>query len=425
MKKLLMIAFVLLFMVQLAWAEFLRDPIVTSTDGIWTDLRAYSSLSSLIDSIGINNQTIYIKDDVSITSDLTIPENVELKFFPGGKLSIDNSSATVTFNGTISAGSFRIFEGNGTLGGIPNNEFVFSTWYNGTSLTVDWTTTSYGTSSGRIDSLNATLLGDYYNSTSVYNKTEINSYFTNGTLQLEQLGNVNSSMSPGDGDVLYWNATLGVWDKFSGASATTLASLSDVNGSMTPSGGEALFYNGTNNLWDAQILSLGTLSDVADMTPTDKQVLVYNGTTGKWNASSSVNNASYATTATMLDGGFKASTTPAVNTCPGTNSTSTKIHSSWLFPVRNCTTDLNSTLFNASVGDVIILGQNNTCNLPASPTFGDMVFFKPGGDWTLDGNNATIQGNGNKVGNSTETILELDLLRGFTCTWNGDFWGLD
>ncbi|WP_160114785.1 hypothetical protein [Aquimarina sp. AU474] len=74
------------------------------------------------------NGTITIKGDVTIKEDFTIPEGINLNFFKGNKLIIENT-AKLTINGNITAGLYPIFDGLGTISGTPQIEYLYPQWF--------------------------------------------------------------------------------------------------------------------------------------------------------------------------------------------------------------------------------------------------------------------------------------------------------
>lgn len=97
---------------SIAYAEFAPDIILTSPNGIWTDSRAYSSLTNAISAIGSNERTLVITSEQSFV-DLTIPSNITLRFERDGSL---NNSGTLTLNTKkIIASDRLIFKGSGSI----------------------------------------------------------------------------------------------------------------------------------------------------------------------------------------------------------------------------------------------------------------------------------------------------------------------
>ena len=75
-------------------------------------LNYYPSLSNVITDIGSDNKEVYLTSNETISSDLTIPLNVRLKFAKGIKIALTD---TLTVLGELDAGFWQIFDlsGNG------------------------------------------------------------------------------------------------------------------------------------------------------------------------------------------------------------------------------------------------------------------------------------------------------------------------
>ena len=85
------------------------------------------------------DRTVYLAPaNYTITSDLTIPSNINLKFEMGAFLTV-SSGITVTINGSIEAPLYNIFRGSGTTTFDDRNNVVPSVWSSGThdNLTLD------------------------------------------------------------------------------------------------------------------------------------------------------------------------------------------------------------------------------------------------------------------------------------------------
>ena len=85
------------------------------------------------------DRTVYLAPaNYAITSDLTIPSNINLKFEMGAFLTV-SSGITVTINGSIEAPLYNIFRGSGTTTFDDRNNIVPSVWSSGThdNLTLD------------------------------------------------------------------------------------------------------------------------------------------------------------------------------------------------------------------------------------------------------------------------------------------------
>ncbi len=79
----------------------------------WADARAYATLSAALTAIGSAQKVLVVPNTQNVTADLTVPSNVTLKFMQGGSLNV-STGVTVTINGGIEAGLYRIFTLNGT-----------------------------------------------------------------------------------------------------------------------------------------------------------------------------------------------------------------------------------------------------------------------------------------------------------------------
>jgi hypothetical protein len=83
------------------------------TEGAWIDATAYSDLDDAITAIGATETDLLITEQVSQTGNVTVPANVSLLITNGG--SIDQGANTLTINGPIKAGPYRIFDGAGAV----------------------------------------------------------------------------------------------------------------------------------------------------------------------------------------------------------------------------------------------------------------------------------------------------------------------
>ncbi|MGX7666185.1 T9SS type A sorting domain-containing protein [Flavobacterium pedocola] len=87
------------------------------------------NLQTAISNIGTNQSTIYINGNISLTSSITIPKNITLKFLSGSLISLNDHNLTI--NGIIDAGLFQIFNCNGTgkVVGEPIIENAYPDWW--------------------------------------------------------------------------------------------------------------------------------------------------------------------------------------------------------------------------------------------------------------------------------------------------------
>jgi hypothetical protein len=107
-------------------AEYFTDVIVTSTDGIWTDSRAYTTLNAAITAVGADERTIVIASPHTVTVPLIVPANVSLKFMRDGAI---NNTVQLTINTkNIIAENRQIFTGTGDID-FAQGYIVKSSWF--------------------------------------------------------------------------------------------------------------------------------------------------------------------------------------------------------------------------------------------------------------------------------------------------------
>jgi len=105
---------------------YATDIIMVAKSGIWSDTRAYASLSAAITDIGADEQTLLISTEATCTT-LTIPINVKLKFVKNG--AINNSGVLTLQTRDIQADDNRqIFTGVGAIA-FADGSVVNSTWF--------------------------------------------------------------------------------------------------------------------------------------------------------------------------------------------------------------------------------------------------------------------------------------------------------
>lgn len=144
MKKFLL-ALCLCLLAVTAWAEYLKDPIITSQTAVWTDVRAYKNAATAINAL--SNGAV-----LTIVGNQTIGENVELQTgrtinFQGNSTLYIYSNATLTINGAIVGPEQQLLSGAGSVNGTPQNTYVFPAWYQST-LTMNWDADPIGTFGG-------------------------------------------------------------------------------------------------------------------------------------------------------------------------------------------------------------------------------------------------------------------------------------
>jgi hypothetical protein len=124
MKRLLLIIFAIFLIASPVQGEFFKDIIVTSPTGIWTDSRAYSTLSGAITAIGASEQDLYIAKEEVVTT-LVIPANIRLHFLKDGAITNSN---TLTINTRNIHADHQIFTGAGAVNFASGTE-VRTRWF--------------------------------------------------------------------------------------------------------------------------------------------------------------------------------------------------------------------------------------------------------------------------------------------------------
>jgi hypothetical protein len=134
MKKFIL---ALLFIVSSLYAQFQSDNILTSPNAVWTDSRAYGSLSAAIAAIGANERTIVIAKQETVTN-LTVPSNITLEFRKDG--SIANSGTLTLQTKKIIAPDRQIFTGVGEIA-FASGTIVRSSWFSNIESAIALTST--------------------------------------------------------------------------------------------------------------------------------------------------------------------------------------------------------------------------------------------------------------------------------------------
>ena len=117
-------------------AEYFTDVIVTSTDGIWTDSRAYTTLNAAITAVGADERTIVIASPHTVTVPLIVPANVSLKFMRDGAI---NNTVQLTINTkNIIAENRQIFTGTGDID-FAQGTIVKSSWFSDIDTAINLT----------------------------------------------------------------------------------------------------------------------------------------------------------------------------------------------------------------------------------------------------------------------------------------------
>jgi hypothetical protein len=137
MKKILLVLCICLFAAQ-AQAEYLKDPIITSPQAVWTDARSYSTLDAAFTAVSAGGLLV-ISSNSTLTANATLATDSTLLFLGDGHLTIA-SGIVLTVNGCIQGPERELFNGTGSLSGTPANKFVYSAWTAGTVSQL-WTVT--------------------------------------------------------------------------------------------------------------------------------------------------------------------------------------------------------------------------------------------------------------------------------------------
>ena len=93
-------------------------------------LSKYASLADAISTIGASTKALLVNQDATVSTNLTIPRNVTLKFSPGNIITV-NSGIELTIQGHIDGGLYRIFnlDAGGILKGQPQIEHIYPQWF--------------------------------------------------------------------------------------------------------------------------------------------------------------------------------------------------------------------------------------------------------------------------------------------------------
>lgn len=101
---------------------------------------SFTSLLLQINAIGNTDATVNINKTLTLTSSITIPSNIGLKFYKGAVIKLNGFILTI--NGSIDAGVFQIFSGSGIVNGKPKIERSLPQWFKEPSSNfnddIDW-----------------------------------------------------------------------------------------------------------------------------------------------------------------------------------------------------------------------------------------------------------------------------------------------
>ena len=108
-----------------AATTYATDLLITKTDGIWTDSRAFTSIGAAIINIGALERDLYIASEESVVT-LTVPANIRLHFLKTGAI---NNTGQLTINSQmIVAEDHQIFTGTGDIDFV-DGTVVHSSWF--------------------------------------------------------------------------------------------------------------------------------------------------------------------------------------------------------------------------------------------------------------------------------------------------------
>ncbi|MHB9035713.1 MAG: glycosyl hydrolase family 28-related protein [Armatimonadota bacterium] len=108
MKRLLLLVGIALL------ASVIQSSVVCAATDPYYDVRDYASFSAAVTAIGSNWGSLRIPNRQYVTSNVTVPRNIQLVFLAGGILNI-SSGYTVTIQGNIQAPTCQIFENSGNV----------------------------------------------------------------------------------------------------------------------------------------------------------------------------------------------------------------------------------------------------------------------------------------------------------------------
>lgn len=117
-------------------------PICNGQNGTYqantTALTPYTDLASALTTVSTAQATIHVNKNYTLTGNLTIPENVSLKFYNGFK--IKPNGFILTINGAMDAGAFQIFDmsSGGTTKGAPLIADAMPEWWQA-DINSSWT----------------------------------------------------------------------------------------------------------------------------------------------------------------------------------------------------------------------------------------------------------------------------------------------
>lgn len=88
---------------------------IKGIEDYFTDIDDYEDdLATAVTQIGSTAKTLLINKAITISADVTVPSNITLWFTHGGSISDGGGTASLTINGSIEAGFYKIFDFTGT-----------------------------------------------------------------------------------------------------------------------------------------------------------------------------------------------------------------------------------------------------------------------------------------------------------------------
>ena len=107
-------------------------------------LSEYSTLTAALSTLGAGLSELWVTQNVTVSSNTTIPTNVVVKIFRGAVVTV-NSGVTLTLNGPLLAGLYQVFDGAGTV--VLGNQacpVVYPEWWGGAADNATDNATAFG-----------------------------------------------------------------------------------------------------------------------------------------------------------------------------------------------------------------------------------------------------------------------------------------
>jgi hypothetical protein len=127
MKRLVLMIFIASILSIPLFAQFQTDIILTSTDALWTDVRAYTNLNGAIAAIDVTKKRVLVIPNQITTGTTVVPSNITLRFEKEGNINVTGSLTIQSKN--IEAHVDRpIFSGPGAVN-FADGTVVRSAWF--------------------------------------------------------------------------------------------------------------------------------------------------------------------------------------------------------------------------------------------------------------------------------------------------------